>query len=153
MDCDPIGWIDANTFATAGVPANTIMLKYTLAGDVNLDGTVGLDDYTTVIRNFGKFGLWTGGAVTYGNTVGLSDYTAVVRNFGQLMPAAEPSPASIPSIQAASATPTTPSANAIEGGAPASTAIDASTTSAVEPISSAPNHRRRPSREVVRRHR
>jgi len=67
--------------------ANTVMMKYAVIGDTNLDGTVGLSDYTAMVRNFGTGTNWDQGAIAYGTTVGLADFTALVRNFGQSVPA------------------------------------------------------------------
>ena len=72
-----------------GQAANTVLVKYALVGDTNLDGNVGLDDYNAVVRNFGKTGAsWDQGDFFYEGTIGLDDYNAVVRNFGRTLPAA-----------------------------------------------------------------
>lgn len=82
-----VAWVDSAEGTALNQVANTILLKYAVIGDTDLDGTVGLSDYTTVVRNFMTGASWTRGVVTYDGTVGLGDYTAVVRNFGQALPA------------------------------------------------------------------
>lgn len=94
-----IGYIDAADGTGLNSVAGTVVLKYALMGDTDLDGTVGLSDYTTVVRNFGTGGSWDAGAVTYDAVVSLADYTAVVRNFGQSTPTA---PAAAPALSASS---------------------------------------------------
>lgn len=110
-----VGYSDwADGTGVNAVP-NTILLKYAVVGDADLDGTVGLADYTNVVRNFGVATDWDRGAFTYGASVGLADYTSVVRNFGaNAAPAAAPvatsftqpqmSPVAVTSSQAAGET-------------------------------------------------
>lgn len=86
-----VGYIDAADGSGLNPIANTILLKYAVAGDTDLNGIVGLSDYTAIVRNFETGTNWDQGVVTYGATVGLADYTAVVRNFGRSTPALGPS--------------------------------------------------------------
>lgn len=79
-----LGYADSADGVVVGLAANTVLVKYTIAGDVNLDGAVDLADYTAVVRNFGKANAsWDQGDFFYDGTVGLDDYTAVVRNYGK----------------------------------------------------------------------
>lgn len=104
-----IGYADSADGTGVNATPTSIKLRYTVTGDTDLDGTVGLSDYTAVVRNFGTGTNWDQGAVTYGGTVNLSDYTAVVRNFGlAASPAAVPATATTSSTSSAAATPTTP---------------------------------------------
>lgn len=96
-----IGYADSINYPVRNPVPDSILLKYTLMGDADLDGTVGLNDYTLVVRNFGRGNIWTDGALTYGGAVGLNDYTAVVRNFGQTAPMT--SPAALPTVVSATA--------------------------------------------------
>ena len=112
----------------------TIVLKYAVIGDTDLDGADGLSDYTAVVRNFGVGTNWDQGAVTYGAAVGLDDYTAVVRNFGQSTPAAAPA-VTAPAAPDVSAVPTT-SATAPTAVAP--TTVAPTPTPAIAPVNSTP---------------
>ena len=67
---------DGQTFTDA------VLVKYTLLGDTQLRGTVGLGDYNTVLSNFGTSQDWSGGDFHYGGVVGLGDYDAVLSNYG-----------------------------------------------------------------------
>lgn len=85
-----------------GLAADSVLVRYTLAGDCNLDGNVDLSDYTAVVRNFGKSGAaWDQGDFNYDGTVGLDDYSAVVRNFGLSVDSMSPSIAAVPEPVAA----------------------------------------------------
>jgi predicted outer membrane repeat protein len=78
-----IGYADSADGIVAGQPANTIELKYTLAGDLRLAGTVNFADFATVVSNYGKPAMWDTGAVTYGNSVSAADFALVVANYGK----------------------------------------------------------------------
>lgn len=73
---------------------DTFTIKYTLAGDVNLDGTVGFADLVAVAQHYGANDpnlTWTQGDVTYDGKVGFADLVAVAQGYGQtLAPAAVP---------------------------------------------------------------
>jgi len=57
-------------------------VKYTLLGDTQLRGTVGIGDYNTVLNNYGTVQDWSGGDFHYGGVVGIGDYNDVLNNFG-----------------------------------------------------------------------
>lgn len=84
--------------------SSSVELKYATVGDTDLNGTVDLNDYTAVVRNFGIGTNWDQGAVTYGSTVNLNDYTAVVRNFGLSSATALLAPAATPALSVAETT-------------------------------------------------
>jgi autotransporter-associated beta strand protein len=67
---------DGQTFSDA------VLVKYTLLGDTQLRGTVGLGDYNTVLSNYGTSQDWIGGDFHYGGVVGIGDYDDVLNNFG-----------------------------------------------------------------------
>jgi fibronectin-binding autotransporter adhesin len=83
-----IGWADgddgvhnvSNTLLSSG----EILLKYTLLGDANLDGTVNGTDFSILASNFG-LGVtnWDQGNFLYGSSVNGSDFIALAANFGQ----------------------------------------------------------------------
>jgi len=59
------------------------LVKYTLLGDTQLRGSVGIGDYNAVLNNYGTAQDWTGGDFHYGGTVGIGDYNNVLNNFGK----------------------------------------------------------------------
>jgi len=78
-----LGFGDSPDGTVAGLPANTISIRWTRLGDVNLDGKVGFADLVAVARNYGKTGQnWDQGDVNYDGAVGFDDLIAVARNYG-----------------------------------------------------------------------
>jgi uncharacterized repeat protein (TIGR03803 family) len=81
-----IGYADGNNPADAantGIPAGDLEITSTIAGDVNLDGSVGLSDLVIVASDFGMNGAdWAEGDVNYDGNVDLSDLVIVASNFG-----------------------------------------------------------------------
>jgi hypothetical protein len=92
-----LGWSGAYTgnarIAQAGQNFDTYVgsaSKTVIAADADLNGTVGLSDFNTVINNLGVVGFWNkgnfnnpnGGAVGTDTTVGLSDFNLVVNRLG-----------------------------------------------------------------------
>ena len=63
-------------------PGDTL-LRYTLDGDANLDGTVNLQDFNRLAANFGQSNqAWTDGDFNYDGAINLSDFNALAGNFG-----------------------------------------------------------------------
>jgi hypothetical protein len=88
-----IGYADsADTANPANLPANTLELRYTVIGDTNLDGTVGLADLAALLKSYGSGTKWDQGEVSYATTVGLADLAALLKHYGQTAS----SPAALP---------------------------------------------------------
>jgi GH43 family beta-xylosidase len=73
----------ATTFSGQLVDATALLLKYTWYGDANLDGRIGVDDYTRLDRGFAR-GLsgWGNGDFDYNGTVNAADYFLIDTVFG-----------------------------------------------------------------------
>lgn len=81
-----VGYADGNTDANTPAGQNQILIKYTLAGDANLDGLVNFQDLVTVVQNFNKPGTdWAQGNFTYGASTNFADLVAVVQNFNKVL--------------------------------------------------------------------
>jgi hypothetical protein len=78
-----IGYADSADGIVPGQPLNTIELKYTLGGDLNLTGLVNFASFAQLIANYGKPASWDGGALTYGATVSFADFALLVANYGK----------------------------------------------------------------------
>jgi hypothetical protein len=74
-----------STFDGLTLGANAVLVKYTLPGDTQLRGTVGIGDYNAVLNNFGAVQGWIGGNFHYGGVVSIGDYNAVLNNFGKTL--------------------------------------------------------------------
>ncbi len=81
-----VGWADGadGTKNVLGLSSGQILLKYTLLGDANLDGTVNGSDFSILAANFG-LGVtnWDQGNFLYSSSVNGSDFSALAANFGQ----------------------------------------------------------------------
>jgi hypothetical protein len=78
------------------IDSTTLLLRFTVAGDADLNGTVNLDDFTRLAASFGGAGSWAGGDFNYDNMVSLDDFTLLAASFGESLPparAAVPEPA------------------------------------------------------------
>jgi len=100
-----------STFDGLTLGGNAVLVKYTLAGDANLDGTVNLADYNSVISHLNASGqTWTSGSFDYSGTVSLGNYNTVLANFSQtlanVLPSGNSSSVSPATTTTGSATPT-----------------------------------------------
>jgi uncharacterized protein YjbI with pentapeptide repeats len=91
-----VGYADGNV--DAGTPAgpNQVLVKYTLAGDANLDGTVNFADLLVVAQNFnhvldthGNPLDWADGDFNYDGNVNFADLLLVAQNFNQSLSAGQ----------------------------------------------------------------
>ncbi|MEZ0265587.1 MAG: family 16 glycosylhydrolase [Phycisphaerae bacterium] len=81
--------------ATATLPdATSVLVRATLAGDADLDGSVGLNDLVRLSNNYGTIGgqEWADGDFDYSGSVDLNDLVQLANNYGASL-AASPSPA------------------------------------------------------------
>ena len=112
-----------------------MLVKYTLAGDANLDGNVDFADYDAVIGNFNSANQpWTSGCFDYTGNVGLAAYSTVLANFNGSLASVLPSIAS-PAVTASLATNSLSNANSTAAPANAK-----STASRRRRISAQRNH-------------
>ncbi len=73
------------------VDATSVLVRYTLYGDADLDGIVGLSDLLRLANNYGTNGAtWASGDFDGDHIVGLSDLLALANNYGGSLPAAVP---------------------------------------------------------------
>ena len=85
-----IGYGEASTlnltsFGGQTVDSTSILMRYTLAGDANLDGTVNVVDFNMLAAGYNKTGqLWTGGDFNYDGKVNAEDFDAIATNYGQV---------------------------------------------------------------------
>ena len=134
-------------FGGQSVGPNAILVRYTLKGDANLDGTVGFADLVAVAQHYGTVGnTWATGDFDFDGSVGFTDLVAVAQAYGQSVPATADVPLAagvsldeqLAPALVASSTPTVAAASeAISTVTPAATVAKASTTTASKP-SSAP---------------
>jgi hypothetical protein len=79
-----LGYADGIDGIVAGLASGQIEVKYTLYGDVNLDGVVNGSDFGIFSSNFGsQVSAWDKGDFNYDGVVNGSDFGLLSANFGQ----------------------------------------------------------------------
>jgi hypothetical protein len=75
------------SFSGQSVDLTAIVVRYTLAGDANLDGAVNSQDFTALAAHFNSgSGGWIAGDFNYDEKVNALDFNAVASNFGSNLP-------------------------------------------------------------------
>jgi len=80
-----LGCVDGASGIVAGLSSGQIEVKYTLYGDINLDGEVNGTDFGILAAHFGKTvtGGWEEGDFTYAGKVNATDFGLLAANFGK----------------------------------------------------------------------
>lgn len=79
-----LGFGDWADHTVSGLTANSLLIKYTPIGDVDLDGHVGFNDLVILARHYGSHNAnWDQGDITYDGIVGFADLVALARNYGK----------------------------------------------------------------------
>ena len=77
------------TFFGPSVDGSTVLLRRTLYGDANIDGSVNGSDFSLLAQNFGRAGvLWPEGDFNYDGSVNGTDFALLAGNFGKTAPGA-----------------------------------------------------------------
>jgi autotransporter-associated beta strand protein len=75
------------TFRGQPADGTSVLVRYTLFGDANLDGFVNGTDFALLAGNFGQSNrFWTSGDFNYDLTVNGSDFALLTGNFGKTVP-------------------------------------------------------------------
>jgi hypothetical protein len=82
-DASAIGVVGTGTVAGQSVDDTTVVVRYTLLGDANLDGVVNALDFNALASGFGSSGVWSQGDSNYDGVVNTADFTAMAANFGE----------------------------------------------------------------------
>ena len=98
---DGIGYADAaDTANPTALPS--FVVRYTLLGDANLDGTVGIADFSRLGANYNQAGFWDDGDFNYDGQIGIGDFSLLASNYNNSIGpgstargAAVPEPASL----------------------------------------------------------
>jgi autotransporter-associated beta strand protein len=78
-------------FLGQSVDGDAIVLRYTVAGDATLDGTVNFDDLLSLAKNYNSSGAavtYAQGDFDYNDTVNFDDLLVLAKNYNQALPAA-----------------------------------------------------------------
>ena len=85
------------------VDSTAVLVRYTVAGDSNLDGITNIGDFGRLASNYNQSGVWGSGDFNYDGTVGISDFSILAANFNVSLPAAGGRPGAVPEPTAAAA--------------------------------------------------
>ena len=83
-----LGYAEASSIAVGSIPGQTIdntsvIVRYTLAGDANLDQVVDTSDFTALAASFDQSGRnWFQGDFNYDGVVNALDFNILASNFG-----------------------------------------------------------------------
>lgn len=75
------------TFLGQSIDDSTVLVRYTLLGDGNVDGAVNIGDFAVLASNFNLPGDWVDGDFNYNGTVNIADFSLLAANFNKSMPA------------------------------------------------------------------
>jgi hypothetical protein len=99
-----VGGVRYATFAGLSADLNSVLVKYTLVGDMDLDGDVDADDYSRIDAGFAQRlnGYWNGD-LDYNGRINADDFFAMDRAFSSSLnqPAGFAAPAAVPEPAAA----------------------------------------------------
>jgi autotransporter-associated beta strand protein len=94
-EASAIGIVGTGNFMGQTVDDSSVLIRYTVNADANLDGTVNALDLNALATNFGTNAgnnVWSGGDFNNDGNVDTSDFMALSQNFGQSLPATAPAP-------------------------------------------------------------
>jgi hypothetical protein len=77
------------TFAGETVDDSTYLVRFTLAGDATLDGTVDFNDLVRLAQNYNSVDgnhVWSQGDFTYDGNVDFNDLVKLAQNYNQTLP-------------------------------------------------------------------
>lgn len=79
-------------FAGQSVDNTSVLMRYTLYGDANLDGTVSIADFSQLASNYNQPGVWSAGDFNYDGTIGIGDFSFLASNYNKSVPPVNPAP-------------------------------------------------------------
>jgi hypothetical protein len=84
-DASALGIVGTGTLAGQPVDDTSVVVRYTLLGDTNLDGVVNAVDFNALASNFGgdPGKTWINGDANYDGVVNTADFNALASNFNQ----------------------------------------------------------------------
>lgn len=85
------------TFSGQSVDDTSVLIRYTIKGDANLDGSANISDFALLAANFNATGsTWYRGDFNYDGTTNISDFALLAANFNLSQPNDLPRGASVP---------------------------------------------------------
>ena len=88
IDNSSLGPAAYATFFSQPADLTSVLVRYTVIGDANLDGQISTSDFMALATNFNQAAAtWGGGDFNFDGTVNALDFNAVATNFGTVLPA------------------------------------------------------------------
>jgi len=82
-----LGYADSADHVVKGLADNTVLVKFALDGDTDLDGSVTFADLVRLVRHYGLTGAnWDQGDFNYDSKVFFDDFVLLARNYGKGLP-------------------------------------------------------------------
>jgi len=79
-----VGYADSASGLVPGQAANSVLLRYTRIGDLNLDATVNFTDLLALAQHYGRAtAKWNDGDLNYDGSVTFSDLLSLAQNYGR----------------------------------------------------------------------
>src|SRR6185503_1990655 len=69
------------TFVGQSIDNSAVLVRYTLAGDGNSDGTVNIGDFSVLASRFNQPGNWSQGDYNYSGQVDIADFSLLASRF------------------------------------------------------------------------
>ena len=92
-EASALGITSTGNFMGQTVDGTSVLVRYTINGDANLDGVVNALDFSLLATGFGSgHNLWTQGDFNFDGNVDTTDFMALAQNFNQALPSAPPAP-------------------------------------------------------------
>jgi hypothetical protein len=91
------------SFAGQQVDNTAVLVRYTLAGDANLDRAANIADFSLLAANFNAAGTWNRGDFTYDGQVTIADFSLLGSAFNNVLPASTGGDAALASAPSAPA--------------------------------------------------
>jgi len=99
-----LGYADGADGIVPTLVAGQLLVKYTLLGDANLDGSVNFADLVALAQNYGGAGKsWDQGDFNYDGSVNFADLVALAQNYNKSLSSAPASAVNVASASAATA--------------------------------------------------
>jgi len=84
------------SFSGQSIDADAVLVRYTLRGDANIDGTVNIGDFSLLASNFNSAGDWAKGDFNYDLSVNIGDFSLLASNFNQVLAGSDGARGAVP---------------------------------------------------------
>ena len=83
-------------FGGVAIDDTSVLMRYTLAGDADMNRIVNIADFSRLASNFNSGTTWVAGDFNYDGTAGIADFSLLAANYNQSLPALAPARSTLP---------------------------------------------------------